>query len=343
MNKRLLLVSIFIITDVILFSLETIYVAPFYHIDEVNDEVHPDNDYHKMLIHKMQNKRTGLNITFSKIPVDQGLNPPKSIADAIKVCQNEHADYLLYGYMAFRDYTIYAELKILDYEKRGIIKIIYSVDDLKNIDRLMEDLATKIIAFLEETFNVGFYKDMQKYSEWWSYVNFGYWTPVENEWLNLLIGTGMVDFGIVFFPTDRICVWGTYPVNLSLGLELSYQFGLGFPERYKAYDHIIAIGLPFRLHLIMNDIHDISSGIALFYRLDLLQFQDAYEDSKLLPYTSLGASFLFGYSIRIREFFAISADNRFDFLFNYDKAFISYSLRLGLNFRLSKKELKKKW
>ena len=343
MNKRLLLISIFIMSGVILYGLEAVYVAPFYYIDEVNDEVHPNNEYHKMLMQKMKKAGTGLDIKFSQVPLSHGVNPPKSLTEAIRLCNDKHADYLLYGYIASRDYTIYAELKFIDYERRGITRIFYSVDDLENVDRLMEDLAAKIIAFLEETFYMGSYREVQKYSEWWSYVNFGYWTPVENDWLNLLIGTGTVDFGIVFYPTDRLCLWGAFPVKLSIGLELSYQFGLGNPERYKAYDHIIIIGLPFRIHFTINDIHDLSGGVGLLYRLDLLQFQDNFDDSKLLPYTSLGASFLLGYSIRIREFIAINADNRFDFLFNYDKAFISYSLRLGLNFRLSKKELTKKW
>ena len=343
MNKQLLLLTLFILSGVILNSIEVIHVASFYHIDEVSDEVHPNNDYHKILIQKIQKAETGLDIKFSQVPLGHGVNPPQSLTEAIRLCNDMHADYLLYGYIASRDYTIYAELKFMDYDRRGITRIFYSVDDLENIDRLMDDLAAKIIAFLEESFHMGSNRDVQKYSEWWSYVNIGYWTPIGNEWLNLLIGTGMADFGIVFFPTDHLGVWGVYPVNLSIGFEISYQFGLGIPDRYKVYDHIITISMPLRAHIVLKNIHDISGGLGLLYRLDLLQFQDPFDDAKLLPYTSLGSSFLLGYSIRVRDFFAISADNRFDFLFNYNRAFISYSLRLGVNFRLRKKEITGKW
>ena len=343
MNKRLILSAVLILSCVILNSLEVIHVAPFYHIDEAKDEVHPNNDYHKMLIQKLHKIETGLDIVFSLASLSNVINPPQSLAEAIRVCQNEHANYLLYGYIATRDYTIYAEIKLLDYERRSITRIFYSTDDLANIDRLLNDLTVKILTFVEETYNIKILEHEPQYTEWWAYGRLGYWTPIGNEWFDLMIGTVSIDFGIVFFPADRLFVWWGFPVNLSIGLEVSYQFGLGKPDRYKAYDHIITFGLPFRITMRLNDQHGISGGIGLLYRFDLLQFQAPYDDGKLLPYTSLGASVPIGYSFRIREYLAISADNRFDILLNYNTAFFSYSLRFGVDYRFSKKEIARKW
>ncbi|WP_461248839.1 hypothetical protein, partial [Treponema sp. R6D11] len=107
--------------------LETIHIAPFYHIDEVKDEVRNNNDFHKKLFNKLQSVETGIDLTFSVLSLPRGQNPPQSLADAVRVCQNERAHYLLYGYVASKVYTLYPEIKLLDYGKRSLFRIVYVV------------------------------------------------------------------------------------------------------------------------------------------------------------------------------------------------------------------------
>ena len=340
--KRWLLFLALIGHCVILNSLEVIHIAPFYYIDEVKDEVHPDNYYYKKLFQKLQGVETGFDLIFSLSSLESGQNPPQSLAEAIRVCRNENANYLLYGYIAEREYTLYAEIKLLDYNKRSLITTFYSVDDLKNSERIFDDLVVKILTFTEDTFNLQILKHEPEYSEWWFYSKIGYWTPIGSDWTRLIIGTFLAEPGIRFVPKDRLGVSHGFSLALSVGLEVSYQFGLGNPDRYDAYDHILTIGLPVRLHVKFNAQHGISTGLGLLYTFDLLQFKDPYDDMVLKTFNSFGNSLLLGYDFRVRDKISITADNQFE-LHYYQKLRFSYSLRIGIDYRISKKEIVKKW
>ena len=323
-------------------SLEVVHIAPFYHINEVKDEVYPDDSTHIKLQEKLKNVETNLELVFSLPLTAHGQNPPQSVAEAIRVCQNERANYLLYGYIAKREYTTYAELKMLDYQNRSLIHVFYAVDDLDNFERLLDDLTIKILSFVEDNFNLNILNKEPKYTEWWAYGKLGYWTPIGKDWTNLMIGTGIVDLGVKFVPSDRLFVLSGFSFDLSVGLGFSYQFGLGNPDRYEAFNHILTVALPVRLRMKLNAQNALSIGAGLLYTFDLLQFTDTHDDSKMKVFRSIGNSALLGYDFRVRENISLCVDNQFEFHY-YEKLRVTYSLRLGVDLRFSKKEVSAKW
>jgi hypothetical protein len=340
--KNRVLLFFLLLQSSFLYCLETIHVAPFYHIDEVKDEVHPNNDFHRRLFNKLQSIETGIDLIFSLSSLGRGQNPPQSLSDAIRVCQNEHANYLLYGYVATKDYTVYAEIKLLDYSKRSLISTFYSVDDLNNIERLLDDLSIKILSFVEETFNISILDHPPAFTEWSTFAKLGYWSPMGEDWTRLLIGTAVADFGLWFTPTDRLDVKYGYLTSFSLGFDLSYAFALGTPDRYDAYDHIISIGLPVKLNIKLNSRHGLYTGAGLLYIFDLLYFNEPYDDSVLKVYRCFAASAFLGYDFKIKENLSLTVDNQFEFRFQQHLMPVFF-LRIGIDYRFSKKEVLQKW
>jgi hypothetical protein len=321
---------------------EIIHVAPFYHIDEVKDEVHANNDYHRKLFNKLQSVETGIDLNFSIVSLPRGQNPPQSLSEAIRVCQNEHANYLLYGYIASKDYTLYAEIKLLDYSKRSLTRIFYSADDLDNTERLIDDLSQKILSFVEETFNIRILEHPPSFTEWSTFAKIGYWTPTSKNWTKLLIGITTLDFGLWFTPTDRLEVNYGYMTSLSFGLDLSYAFAIGTPDRYDVYDHIIAIGLPFKFNVKINPQHSLYAGAGFLYVFDLLYFKERYDDPLLKVYRCFAGSFFFGYNYKLKEDLSLIVDNQLE-LRSQNHPMPVYSLRIGIDYRFSRKEVIPKW
>jgi len=340
--KFLTLIYFLFIPSSFLYSIEIIHVAPFYHIDEVKDEVHANNDFHKRLFNKLQSVETGIDLNFSVVSLPRGQNPPQSLSEAIRVCQNERANYLLYGYIASKDYTFYAEIKLLDYSKRSLIRVFYSADDLDNIERLFDDLSQKILSFVEESFNIRILEHQPSFTEWSTFAKIGYWTPASKNWTRLLIGTATADFGLWFTPNDRLKISYGYLTSLSFGLDLSYAFALGTPDRYDAYDHIIAIGLPFKFNIKIDSQHGFHAGAGLLYIFDLLSFKDPYDDPLLKVYRCFAGSLFFGYNYKLKEYLSLIVDNQFE-LRSQNHPMPTYSLRIGINYRFSKKEVIPKW
>jgi hypothetical protein len=294
-----------------------------------------------MLFRKLQGVETGTELVFSLVS-GRGTNPPQSLSEAIRVCQNEHANYLLYGFISYRDYTIYSEIKFLSYEQRAVTHVFYAVDDLDNLDRLIEDLTIKILSFIEDSFNLQILEKESRYTEWWLPGSLGYWTPIGHDWTKLIIGTGLFNGGIRFVPTDRLFVWKGMAFYLSAGFEVSYQFGLGNPDRYKAYDHILSGHIPIRMHMKLNEQHSVSFGAGFLYTFDLLQMEAPYEDSALTPYRAMGISGILGYEFKLRDTISLIFDNQAEVHF-YERPIFTYSPRIGVSYRFSSREVVKKW
>jgi hypothetical protein len=323
--------------------MENIHIAPFYYVNEVQDEVKPNNDFNKQLFQKLREYDTGMDLIFSLASTDgRRTNPPQSLAEAIRVCQNEEANYLLYGYVAYREYTINAEVKLLDYQRRSIIHIFYAVDDLDNLDRLLSDLTTKILAFVEKTFNLKILEHEPQFTELRVYGNLGYWTPVGSRWIQLLIGAAMIDFGIRFIPTDQLQIYQGYTFYGSMGFDVSYQFGVVNPDRYEGFSHTVTIGLPLKLHMKLNAQHEVSGGIGLLYSFDFLQIKLPYEDGTVKLFRGLGMSFILGYSFRFQKYFSLTTDNYFELKY-YEVPSLTYSLRIGVDYRFFRQEVIRKW
>lgn len=148
--------------------------------------------------------------------------------------------------------------------------------------------------------------------------------------------------GIYFIPRTRLFTQIGKSFYLSAGLEISYQFGLGNPDRYKAYDHLITIATPIAIHMRLNEQHSISIGSGFLYTFDLLWLEEPYEEGRVRAYRSLGTRVTAGYAFKVKANLSLTFDQYFDIRF-YEEPQWSYSTRIGIDWRFISREVVKKW
>jgi hypothetical protein len=318
-----------------------VHVAPLEYIDEVQGVVDSRQPLHTALLQEIQRNDTGTGLQFFPLRNRQ-INPPRSVLDAVRVCQDEHIDFLLYGFISKRDYTFYAEIKFFDYAGRAILKTIFAADDLDSYDRMLTDLSNKIISYVNAQFNLAVLDETPRYTELWIPVDAGYWTPLGTEWNRLLMGTVAANTGLQVIPLDRLFVSGGKSFYISTGLGISYRLGMGNPSAYEAYENIITITGPVRLHLNLNRQNSISAGLGVQYSLDIMTVQEHYLDVSTTLYNTFGLEAYLGYTLKITKNLALYLDNVFEARF-FTPLMFSYSPRLGIKFLVYSREEVKKW
>jgi hypothetical protein len=319
-----------------------IHIAPFAYIDETEDRVIQRTSIHVDFLRELQGIETGPEVQFTQLRFFD-INAPQSIIDAVKVCREEHADYLLYGYVSKKDYTLTAEIKLLEYESRSILQLFYAVDDHEHYERLIHDAAYKILAYIDDTFHLETLEKKPIHSWFTAPVTLGYWTPLERKWTDLLAGTIALDGGIRYVPTDRL--FTAYGINFYLSYEgsLGYRLGIGDPNAYRAFANSIRFTIPLvRLHAKITEQHNIFAGFGLLYSLDLMPFQELYAEEETKIYNTFGLVWSLGYSYSLNDKYRLLFDNQFDVRF-FDTPMASYSLKLGIDILVKKKEVLQKW
>jgi hypothetical protein len=319
----------------------TVHLAPLYFTDETEERMSGKTEYRRKLYEELQAVETGRELEFRL--TEGEANPPQSVIEAIRVCRNEEADYLLYGYITKRDYTYFGEIKLLDYEKREVVNFFYSVDDHGHEERLLKDLAGKIMTYINDAYQLGLADREARYWELWFPFETGYWTPLGKAWTELETGTAEAGAGLEFVPLDRLFTRMGKGFYLTAGLGVSYRFGLGNLERYDAYNHGITLrGPEIRLNMRLNARHHLSLGTGLLYSFDLLSIREPYKDRELKVYRALGVSGIGGYRFRFTDTWQVYFDNAAEVRF-YEKAIVTYSGRIGLSFRMLSREVEGKW
>ncbi len=318
-----------------------VHIAPILYIDETKDMAKDYSTVHYQLIRDLQSVESGIGLNF-RIVSDESINPPQSLSDAIAVCRLDRAEYLLYGFVVKREHTIQAEIRLFDYENRMVIQIFYGIDDYEHYDRMIADLSHKILEYLGDAFNLRIFEDRPAYTMISIPVDLGYWTPLGSDWVNVLLGTGIINTGVTFIPTDNLfTLWGKR-FYLSTGLNIAYRLGVGNPRAYSAYYNNIMVMVPARLHMELTDRHRIFLGAGFLYFVDILSVEQKYADPETQVYSNLGLELMLGYSFKLTEKISLYFNNTFDFEFS-DTQMVSYSPRVGVDILLYKKEFNKKW
>jgi hypothetical protein len=314
-------------------------LAPLFYIDETRDTVYDQSRIHWDLLHRLRTIETGRALNFS-LPGNDRVRPPQSLLDAVSLCREDRAGYLLYGYIAKKDYTLYGEIKLFDYEKRTILRIFYAVDDHDNQERLLSNLAEKIAAYIDETFHLNIGDPGPDYWELRVLAGAGYWTPLDKTWTGLLTGTGLITGGARFIPRDKLFTGFGKAFYVSAAAELSYRLGMG--GVYGAWDHSLSAGGPVRLHLELDREQQLFAGMGLLYSLDFMTVKEPYKNREMKIYNTLGLVFSLGYAFKADDRFSFFFDNQIEARF-YKTPMITYSPRLGIEWLLMKREAARKW
>ncbi|MDL2228709.1 hypothetical protein LJC14_00490 [Treponema sp. OttesenSCG-928-L16] len=319
----------------------TVHVAPLSSIDETGSrEVHTGNA-HRELLQKLNGIEAGTMLRFASAG-SSAAGAPQSQTDAARLSRAENAEYLLYGYIAKNDYTFTAEIKLFDYGNRRVDRIFYAMDDHGNYERLLNDLAYKIVSCFSDAFHLELFETKPEYMSLSVPASIGYWTPLGGRWTDILTGTFLIEGGLWFIPADDVFTLFGIGFHLSIGAHLSYRFGVGNPDNYKAYDHSLTISAPIRLHIRLNRQSNVFLGGGLQYSIDFLRIQEKYSQPETKVYDSMGIMASLGYQHTLTDSISLYLDNIFELKF-YRTPMPSYSVRTGIVYMLFTKELVQKW
>ena len=317
------------------------YVAPVLYVDETGGNSSDAGNIQTDLLAAFHSAETYSALQFVRLK-DKTINPPSSLFDAITICRNEQIEYLLYGYVTKREYTIQAELRLFDYSSRTVRQLFFGMDSPDRYDRLIHDITGKILQYLNETYKLNIRSETAGETRLFIPATAGYWTPMDNAWVRKLAGTVSAGSGITFIPNDFLwLVWGV-PCYLSMGLEAKYRLGIGNPSGYEAYNHCLYLTMPLRLHISFLKQHEAFLGLGYTHFLEFFSITGKYTGRESHTYSNMGMYAGFGYRFAMSDSLYLFFRNDFDFLFNR-RSLITYSPALGLEIQIYKKEILKKW
>jgi hypothetical protein len=319
-----------------------VHIAPISYIDEQESSVASAPYLREELLFELHAYETGLALRFLAVSTPS-INAPQSLLDAVKICRAEKLDYLIYGYVAKKDYTITAELKLFEYETRRVIQIFYAVDDREHYGRMVKDMAYKIMAYLNEAMHLEVLEPEVTYTSISFPVSLGYWSPINKNWTDILLGVFVLAGGVQLTPNDHLFTAGGFPFFVSLHFDLVYRFGIGNPNAYTAYNNGISFISPIRLNMRINGQQQVYLGIGLLYRLDILGIMPRYRDDlETTAFSALGLMGSAGYRFQVTDRISLFFDNQFEAVF-YDFSIIDYSFCMGVDILWRKKEVNRTW
>lgn len=314
-------------------------LAPLYLIDETADRVDPRNSWHRRVLDALTATATGRELRFRS--GDSALyNPPQSVGDAITVCRTERAEYLIYGFITRKDYTIQGELRLLDYARREVVAVFYAMDSRDREAELVRDLADKIFRYVQEQYHIISVPEPPAFTHIQVPVNLGYWFPAGRSWTPLLTGILTTGGGVQLIPSDRVFVWQGYAHYFSVGIEVSYRFGKG--QTYESWNHSCTVSAPLQLHRVMNARHEAVIGWGLSYSLDMLTLAQPYEEPGVELYGAAGVLFSGGWLFRVTERLSVGGEVRGELRF-YRRPLLSITSMVGICVRPYTREVASTW
>jgi len=318
-----------------------VYIAPILHVDETQELNRGTSKVQSDLLEALQRMETGVIIRFQSTRENR-INPPQSLAEAVSVCRNEKINYLLYGYMTRRTHNVQMEIRLFDYENRNVTQTFFGMDDNNNYERLVNDIARKIIIYITDVFNLDSMPERVEHTRISIPIAAGYWTPIQSDWIDLMFGTVAAGTGINLTPTDNLFTTRGVSWYLSTGIDIKYRLGIGNKDRYTAYNNTLYFTVPLRLNARLTRYHELFFGLGFVYFLEFFQMAEKYSDSQDHFFYNFGANTNFGYCFNINKIVSLFFRNDFDFLFN-EHSLITYSPVLGINIHVFTKEVRNRW
>jgi hypothetical protein len=341
MNRKLLFLLIFGFTLTPLFSLE-IHVAPISYIDSRAERVVSNIEVSKDIAREAERYLTGKNLFFRYIK-SEGVNAPVSVIDAIALSRLERVEYLVYGFVEKREYTYRAELRLLDFAGREIIKIFYSSDDIDNYQRLIKDLSYKVVTYLDSVFALGILEEEPGKFILSVPVSLGYWSYMSSAWMNTVSGTFAFSTGLDLITNDKAFQDLKRKTYVAWSFNIEYRHGLGKYDVELQSLHIISFSFPVRIHIeSLSKDEGVFLGFGVSYEFDIASIEEMYVGKKRYLYTHIGMLGSFGYQWRLNEKMRIAFDNTILVGFQ-NHPMISYSPRVRLLYSIYSKDVIDKW
>ncbi len=274
--------------------------------------------------------------------VSPGRDAPGSVAMAIAYGAETGADYVIFGFVRSGDYSLSAELRLLDVAARSVVRIFYSSDGPDEDERLYADLSVKIVDWLE--ISLGLPSSIRDEAPATFAVELpatvGYWTPVSSEWTALIAGTVAASLGADLVFDDGESRLGEHVTFTSLGMRLGYRYGIGDPETYEASLHSVDSLFLLRYHVRFTETHEANVALGLCFSTDIRGMTEPHAGNSSRVSGVFGCFFGLGYRFRVNDRWGITLDSGFEYRF-YDEPLLSWSPRVGVTRQIFRKETKR--
>jgi len=270
MVKRCLLFGIFLLFFCNgIFSL-TIYWAPVKQYANLQAAADNENtELHIMLIKKMETWFANAKLNFKAL--NSSIETPVSFMDAMRVCSTNSIDYLIYGFIEYKEFAVNAELKLFDSLKQEVVQVFYASDNRNQVPRLLDDLAAKIAQYFAVTT-----KQALQPSEGIVAlaIGGGYWMPLTTQWSDSIQALYSGCFALRFIPW-RPAEWGLY---FKTGLTGNFYHSINKSGFEGLNLYTVTAGIPFYLCLDMSIRHTISLGVEPQFAFDYLVREPLYNE-----------------------------------------------------------------
>ena len=336
MNKKVICFTALLFSLVIA-SASEIKIAPLAVYDGDGNKTEAPYNPSKAIHDELEKRWFGGLINFSHIS-ESKYGIPVTIIDAHKICAGESADYLLYGYVKKNESSWLCEVKLYDANGKKLIKEFFAGDSIDHYDRLINILCQNILFGIEEI--TGLNKDelRQKKTrpmELRIPVSLFYWSPVDSDWGDKILGIAGVNAGIELYPPQPVIVSNGKLIDFSARFNLSWNIGINKKNTYPLVINTMAISLPVLLHVHFNERHSLYGGFGLAYNIEFMSIKPKYENEKFLYQNIFSFETIAGYEFEINGKAHLFAEMAFDFHLLGD-GFVSVKPCLGASFNIFK-------
>ena len=163
-------------------------------------------------------------------------------------------------------------------------------------------------------------------------VSLFYWSPVDSDWGDKILGIGGVNAGLELYPPQPVIVSNGKLMDFSARLNLSWNIGINKKNTYPLVINTMAISLPVLLHVHFNERHSLYGGFGLAYNIELMSIKPKYENEKFLYQNVFSFETIAGYEFDINDKAHLFAEMAFDFHLLGD-GFVSVKPCLGASFK----------
>jgi hypothetical protein len=311
-----------------------LYVAPLAVQADAGDGSGVPGKPEKELMERLSRSELGTALQVRSAEQTGG-EPLGSFLDAARLCEREGYPYLLYGYVKKTEYSLYAELKLLERDKKEVAAVFFAGDDASHYSRMMDDLALKISKYFGK--DVGLLppekKPEPKRNLLYLTSSLGYWTPLGGEWGRVLSGLGAIQVGLRFIPRKPLMTAMSKEWYMALGLDVEYGLGMNTPSYESFIEHSFKFRLPLEMVMEIGVGQELGVGIAGLVQIDTMA-QDRRYTSTFVSTTAVGGASLFLlYRYSVSPGLALGLETLFD-VAGYSDPLLTVSPRVFLDWKL---------
>jgi hypothetical protein len=308
-----------------------LYLAPLAVQDETGKSVEGQEKPEADLLQAFQKIAVGEAVSIRSAPIGSE-ELPRSFLDAARLSEWGGYQYLLYGYVKKGEYSYSAEVKLLERERKEVVSVFFAGDDRAHYQRLMDDLAGKILDYFYREVGVQApEKGPEPERNLLSFpLSLGYWTPAVRDWGRVVAGLGALNAGVRFIPVRNGNLY------FSLGADLEYALGMNEQSYESFFLHTAKLRLPIEGVFELGRGQSFGLWLGPLLQIDVLAQTRHYE----APFTGvtavMGLSFGFLYRCVLTDTLALGFANVFDVAM-YTIALVEYSPRVFVEFSLGSK------